>query len=86
MSTDYFPDVLAQADLILDELRDSMPCASCGSLTPARLGSDLHGNLRCSDCYDGWPRCGICTGWILEHQRAVTVDIDGPAVVHEECV
>ena len=50
---------LDQADYERKRRREMSSCFKCGSPEPARLGVE-----GCSDCYDGWPRCPICGGWI----------------------
>ena len=53
MSDDYFPDPYHAADLILDERRDSFPCASCGDPTPAILHLRPEGGVECWRCHEG---------------------------------
>lgn len=47
-----------QADYERKRRKEMSSCSGCGSEEPSRI----EGN-RCSDCYDGWPRCPICGGW-----------------------
>lgn len=42
------PDLLANADFRLDQLRDSFPCRTCGSLEPAIIEGRF-----CCDCVGG---------------------------------
>lgn len=58
------------ADFERKRLRESSSCYGCGSPDPVRI----EGN-RCSDCYDGWPRCVMCGRWLdLKGSMATETD------------
>jgi hypothetical protein len=46
------------ADYERKRRREMSACFTCGSPDPVRIEAG-----RCSDCYDGWPRCPICRCW-----------------------
>jgi hypothetical protein len=46
------------ADYERKRRKEISSCGTCGSEEPIRIEKG-----RCSDCYDGWPRCSLCGRW-----------------------
>jgi len=64
---------LDQADYERKRRKEISSCPACGSEEPIRIEAG-----RCSDCYDGWPRCVMCGRW-LDLKGALAVETNTTA-------